>query len=75
MLLLLRESRLEIFALLFDFAVLFEEFIEQHGVHLIVADTVGFSFFVAHDQIRIHFVNVFGHKSELRCACGSMSFL
>jgi 5-methylcytosine-specific restriction endonuclease McrBC regulatory subunit McrC len=35
LLLLLRESRLEIFALLFDFAVLFEEFIEQHGVHLI----------------------------------------
>jgi 5-methylcytosine-specific restriction endonuclease McrBC regulatory subunit McrC len=28
--LLLRESRLEIFALLFDFAVLFEGFIEQH---------------------------------------------
>ena len=55
--------------------MLLEEFIEQHGVHLIVANTVGFTFFVAHDQIRIPLVDVFGHKSELRCACRINVFL
>ena len=34
---------------------LFKELIEQHRVHLIVTYAVGFSFFVAHNQIRIYF--------------------
>ena len=55
--------------------VCFEEFIEQHRVHLIVTHAVGFSFFVAHDQVRVHFFNVFGHKSELWCACRINVFL
>jgi hypothetical protein len=37
-----------------DFAILLEELIEQHRVHLILAHAVGLSIFVAHDEIRIH---------------------
>ena len=55
--------------------MLFEKLVKQHRVHLVVAHTVGFSFFVAHDQIRIHLFYVFGHKSELRCACRINLFL
>ena len=49
--------------------VLFEELIEQHRVHLVVAHAVGLSFLVAHHQVGIHLFYVLGHKSELRCAC------
>ena len=43
-----------------DFAMLFEELIEQHRVHLIVAHAVGLSIFVAHDEIRIHLGHFLG---------------
>src|SRR5262245_5177040 len=62
MLPLLRDSRFQFV----DFPVLFEEFVEQHGVHLVVAHTVGFSFLVTHDQIWIYFFNFFSHQPKLR---------
>ena len=50
--------------------MLFEKLVEQHRVHRVVAHGVGLSFFIAHDQIRIHFFNLLSYKSELRCARG-----
>jgi len=47
-----------------DFAMLFEELIEQHRVHLIVAHAVGLSIFVAHDEIRIHPGHFLGDKAN-----------
>ena len=52
-----------------------EELVEQHRVYLVVADAVGFSFFVAHHQVRIHLLHIFGHKPKLRLPAGSISFL
>ena len=49
--------------LFFDLLMRFEELVEQHRVHLVVAHAVGFSFFVADDKIRIHLVYILGHKS------------
>jgi hypothetical protein len=43
-----------------DFAMLFEELIEQHRVHLILAHAVGLSIFVAHDEIGIHLGHFLG---------------
>ena len=60
---------------LLDFAVLFEELVEQHRVHLVVAHAVGFSLFVAHHQARIHLFYLFGDEPELRYPAGSISFL
>src|SRR6266576_833934 len=51
-----------------NFAMLFEKLVEQHRVHLVVAHAVGFSLFVPHDQVWIHFFYLLGHQSELRCA-------
>src|SRR5262249_59862564 len=48
--------------------VFFKELVEQHRVHLVVSDTVGFPFFVAHYQIGIYFFYFFSDKSELRCS-------
>ena len=48
--------------------MLFEKFVEQHGVHLVVTHAIGVSFLVAHHQIRIHFFHFLGYKSELRDA-------
>src|SRR5262245_36171359 len=46
--------------------MLFEELIEQHRVHLVVADAVGFSLLIMHHQIRIYLFDFFGDQSELR---------
>src|SRR5581483_3765766 len=51
------------------FLVLFEELVEQHRVHLIVAHTVGFPLLVAHHQVRINLFYFFGYKTKLRYAC------
>ena len=48
--------------------MLFEEFVKQHRVHLIVAHGIRFSFLVAHDQIGIYVFHIFGHKTKLRFA-------
>ena len=42
-------------------AMFLEELIEQHGIYLIVADAIGFSILVAHDQVGIHLFHVLGH--------------
>jgi transcriptional regulator with GAF, ATPase, and Fis domain len=42
--------------------MLFQELIEHHRVHLLISNTVGSAFFVAHHQVRINFLNIFGHE-------------
>ncbi len=64
LLLLLCESRLEIFALLFDFAVLFEELVEQHRVHRFVADSVDLAAFIADHQVRINLGDFLGDQTK-----------
>jgi len=49
--------------------MLFQKLVEQHRVHLVVADAVGFPFFIAHHQVRIDRLHVLGHKAELRHTC------
>ncbi len=53
----------------------FKEFIEQHRVHLLISHAVGFSFFVAHHQVSIYFLNIFGHEAKLLHACWIYLFL
>ena len=54
--------------------MLFEELVEKHGVHLVVAHAVRFAFFVAHYQVRIYLFHIFGHQTELRYP-GRITFL
>jgi len=46
LLLLARDGRLKIFALLLYFAVFFEELVKQHRVHCFVAHRVGLALLV-----------------------------
>jgi hypothetical protein len=55
--------------------VSFKKLIEQHRVHLIVANKVGFSFLVARHQIGIYFFHIFGQEAALRSALGIDLFL
>jgi hypothetical protein len=48
-----------------NFAVLFEELIEQHRVYLIVAYAVGFAFLITKHQVRVDLFHVLGHKAKL----------
>src|SRR5947208_1789296 len=48
--------------------MLFEELVEQHRVHGVIAHTVGFSFLIADHQIGIHLFYVFSHEAEPRDA-------
>ena len=48
-------------ALLLRRAVLFEEFIEQHRVHRLVADSVDLAFSIARHQIGIHLFHILGY--------------
>ena len=57
------------------FAVFFQELVEQHRVHLVVAHGVGFSLFVAYHQIRNYLFYLFGYEPELRFSCRINSFL
>src|SRR4029077_5972690 len=50
--------------------MLLKKFIEQHGVYLLVTHAVGFAFFVAHYEVRIHLRHFFGHEPELGDALG-----
>ena len=49
-------------------AVLFEEFIEEHRVHGLVADGVRLALVVAGDEIGSDFGNLFRNQAELRDA-------
>src|SRR6516225_265688 len=64
-LLLLCDGRLEVFALLLHFAVLFQKLVKQHRVHLVVAHSPGFSFRVQGYQGGIHLFNVFSNQPPL----------
>src|SRR5207244_12427073 len=48
--------------------MLFEELVEQHRVYRFVAHCVWLAIAIGDDQIRIHFRDLLGHQSELRCA-------
>src|SRR6266576_4723658 len=48
--------------------MLFEELIEQHRVHLVIAYAVGLTLFIGHNQIRIHLGDLFGDQTKLRRA-------
>ena len=50
--------------------MLFQELVEQHRVHRFVAHGLGFSFFIAHDQVGIHFFNLLGNQAKLRDPLG-----
>src|SRR5882724_416409 len=52
--------------LFLHFAVLFEEFIEQHRVHCFVAYRVGLALFVEYHQVRIYLCHVLGQQTKLR---------
>jgi hypothetical protein len=57
-------------ALLFlDCSVLFEELVEQHRIHGVVAHGVDLALGVAHHQVRVHLGYLFGNQTELRRAC------
>ena len=58
-----------------DSAMLLKELIEQHRVHLVVADAVGLSFLITHDEIGIHPLHVLGYNSQLTFACRINLFL
>src|ERR1043166_7048137 len=47
----------------------FEEFIEQHRVHLVVPYTIRLAFLITYDQIRINFFYIFSDQPELRYTC------
>ena len=54
------------FELLFEKrAMLFEKLVEQHRVHLVVPNALGFSLFVTHDEVGTNLVDVFSHESKL----------
>ena len=51
--------------LLLQLPVLFKELVEQHRVHLVVADGVGFSVLVHRDQGRVHPCYFFSYQAKL----------
>src|SRR5436309_12433616 len=63
LLLLLRDGR----SLVLYRKMFFEELIKQHRVHLVIAHAVGFSFLIAHNQIRIYVFHFLSNETEL---CG-----
>ena len=65
-----RDDGLHFLLQLLDLPVLFEEFIEQHRVYLIVAHCVGLAFFVRDYESRIDFLNIFSNQAKLRRRCG-----
>ena len=48
------------------FAMLFEKLVEQHGVHLIIADAVDIALFVVNHKVRTYPLHVFSYESELQ---------
>ena len=60
--------------LVLRFAVLFEELVEQHRVHRVVAHGVDLAVVIAHHQIGIHLGYFLGDQAELRLlSCRSCS--
>ncbi len=47
----------------------FKEFVEQHGVHRIIANSVNFAVLVAHYKVRVHLGYLFGDQAKLRRLC------
>ena len=54
--------------MLLDLLVFFEELVEQHGVHRIVAHGINLAVFVAYHQVRVHLGHFLSHKAKLRDA-------
>ena len=60
--------------LLLDFAMLFEELIEQHRIDCLVAYRVNFAFGIPSHEVGIHSCHVLSHKAKLRHAIGIKLF-
>src|SRR5262249_4467640 len=67
----LRDRRL----LFLYFFVLFQKFIEQHRVHLVVAHSVNFAVCIANHEIGIHLGHVLSNETELPFPFGIDFFL
>jgi hypothetical protein len=48
----------------------FKELVEQHCVHLVIANAVRLSFLVMHHKVGIHLFHVLSDKAELWDALG-----
>src|SRR5262249_61277990 len=59
---LLRYSRLEVFALLLDLSMFFEELVEQHRVDRLVAHVLDFAFLVSDGQLRGYLSHILGDQ-------------
>ena len=70
LLLELRGENVNLFLLFLVLAVLFEELVEQHGVHGVVAHCVGLSIRIACDQSRVDLFHIFRDEAKLRDALG-----
>ena len=57
-------------SLLFTFAVLFKELVQQHRVHRLVAHGVGFAFVITCHQSWVHLFHFLRYEAELRNAIG-----
>jgi hypothetical protein len=47
-----------------NFAVFFQEFIQQHRVHCIVANGIRLSFLIRQHQVRINLFHIFGNEPK-----------
>src|SRR2546430_8190293 len=54
--------------LLLNFTILFEEFVEQHRVHRLIADSARFTLLIARDQAGIYLLDLLGYQAKLRDA-------
>ena len=55
-----RSQRFNLLLLRVNLATCFEELVQQHRVHLIVAHAIDLSVFVAHYEVRVHVGDFFG---------------
>src|SRR6266545_3340931 len=60
-----RSLFLYLMILFFDFAMLFEEFVEQHRVYRVVTHGINLTILVAHHQVRIDRFHVLGNQPKL----------
>jgi hypothetical protein len=53
-----------------NFSVLFEELIEQHRVHRVIAHSIRLALLVTGHKVGIYFFYVFSHEAKLRDSLG-----
>src|SRR6266481_5023287 len=60
----------DLLLLFFDLAMFLEEFVEQHCVHLVVANGEGLTLVIAHHQVWTDLCHLFRDQTELRSTFG-----